>query len=167
MNLKSAPELHGFLSTYFTDSDPDADGETTLSFIAAAPPERVQAATAQLKSYLGAGEISIEELGMEANRWFGDESEARTWLTGILGALEGASGAAPGGAVLVKDSNGTPLAEGDSVQVIKDLKVKGGSSDLKRGTTIKKIHLIDDPENIECRVDGSTLVLKTCFLKKA
>jgi protein PhnA len=52
--------------------------------------------------------------------------------------------------------------------VIKDLKVKGGSSDLKRGTTIKKIRLIDDEEEaIECRVDGSTLVLKTCFLKKA
>ena len=67
----------------------------------------------------------------------------------------------------VKDSNGTALAEGDSVQVIKDLKVKGGSSDLKRGTLIKKIHLIGEAENIECRVDGSTLVLKTCFLKKA
>jgi protein PhnA len=58
------------------------------------------------------------------------------------------------------------LQEGDSVLVIKDLKVKGGSSDLKRGTLVKKIHLIDDPEAIECRVDGSTLVLKTCFLKK-
>ncbi len=68
----------------------------------------------------------------------------------------------------VKDSNGTLLAEGDSVTVIKDLKVKGGSSDLKRGTMIKKIRLIDDDEEaIECRVDGSTLVLKTCFLKKA
>ncbi|OFZ54725.1 MAG: PhnA protein [Bdellovibrionales bacterium RIFOXYC1_FULL_54_43] len=69
--------------------------------------------------------------------------------------------------VVVKDSNGTPLGEGDSVLVIKDLKVKGGSSDLKRGTLVKKIHLIDDPENIECRIGGSTLVLKTCFLKKA
>ena len=68
---------------------------------------------------------------------------------------------------MVKDSNGAPLSEGDSVLTIKDLKVKGGSSDLKRGTLIKKIHLIDDPEVIECRVDGSTLVLKTCFLKKA
>ncbi|OFZ23215.1 MAG: PhnA protein [Bdellovibrionales bacterium GWB1_55_8] len=69
--------------------------------------------------------------------------------------------------MVVKDSNGAALNEGDSVQVIKDLKVKGGSSDLKRGTMIKKIHLIGDPENVECRVDGSTLVLKTCFLKKA
>ena len=67
----------------------------------------------------------------------------------------------------MKDSNGAVLSEGDSVTVIKDLKVKGGSSDLKRGTMIRKIHLIDDPDNIECRVDGSTLVLKTIFLKKA
>lgn len=67
-----------------------------------------------------------------------------------------------------KDSNGYILSEGDSVQVIKDLKVKGASSDLKRGTLIKKIRLVeDDPEIIECRVNGSTLVLKTCFLKKA
>jgi protein PhnA len=66
----------------------------------------------------------------------------------------------------VKDSNGTLLAEGDSVTVIKDLKVKGGSGNLKRGTLVRKIHLTDDEEAIEARVDGSTLVLKTCFLKK-
>ena len=67
----------------------------------------------------------------------------------------------------VHDSNGALLNEGDSVTVIKDLKVKGAAKDLKRGTLIKKIRLVDDPEVIECRVDGSTLVLKTCFLKKA
>ncbi len=67
----------------------------------------------------------------------------------------------------IRDSNGTALGEGDSVTVIKDLKVKGGASNLKRGTLIKKIHLIDDEDAIKCRVDGSTLVLKTCFLKKA
>lgn len=67
----------------------------------------------------------------------------------------------------IKDSNGTPLGEGDSVTVIKDLKVKGGTSNLKRGTLIKKIHLTDEEDAVECRVDGSTLVLKTCFLKKA
>ena len=66
----------------------------------------------------------------------------------------------------VKDSNGTALNEGDSVLVIKDLKVKGGSV-LKRGTLIKKIHLTDDEGAIEARVDGSTLVLKPMFLKKA
>lgn len=66
-----------------------------------------------------------------------------------------------------RDSNGAVLAEGDSVQVIKDLKVKGTSSTLKRGTLIKNIHLTEDPEEIECRVEKiKGLVLKTCFLKK-
>jgi protein PhnA len=67
----------------------------------------------------------------------------------------------------VVDSNGAPLSEGDSVTVIKDLKVKGGSSDLKRGTAIRSIHLTEDPGLIECKVDGSVLVLKTIFLKKS
>ncbi len=67
----------------------------------------------------------------------------------------------------VKDSNGTLLTEGDSVTVIKDLKVKGSSSNLKRGKVIKNIRLTNSPDEIEGRVDGSTLVLKTMFLKKA
>lgn len=66
----------------------------------------------------------------------------------------------------VKDSNGTLLNDGDSVQVIKDLKVKGGSSALKRGTVFKNIRLTSKSEEIECRDGRSTLVLKTCFLKK-
>lgn len=68
--------------------------------------------------------------------------------------------------VVVKDSNGNILENGDSVTLIKDLPVKGSSLVLKRGEKIKKIRLIDDPENIECRVGKSTLVLKTQFLKK-
>lgn len=68
----------------------------------------------------------------------------------------------------VKDSNGTPLSDGDSVQVIKDLKVKGTSVTLKRGTLIKNIRLTADEEEIECNADKvKGLVLKTCFLKKA
>ncbi len=67
----------------------------------------------------------------------------------------------------VKDSNGTLLNEGDSVTVIKDLKVKGSSSNLKRGKVIKNIRLTNSPDEIEGRVDGSTLVLKTMFLKKS
>ncbi len=67
----------------------------------------------------------------------------------------------------VKDSNGNLLSDGDSVQVIKDLKVKGTSVTLKRGTVIKGIRLTSDPEEIECRVEKvKGLVLKTCFLKK-
>lgn len=67
----------------------------------------------------------------------------------------------------VKDCNGAKLNEGDSVQVIKDLPVKGAGMVLKRGTLIKNIHLTDDDELIEGRTDKvKGLVLKTCFLKK-
>lgn len=68
----------------------------------------------------------------------------------------------------VKDSNGAELNSGDSVQVIKDLKVKGTSVTLKRGTVIKNIRLTSDEEEIECNAEKvKGLVLKTCFLKKA
>jgi protein PhnA len=68
----------------------------------------------------------------------------------------------------VKDSNGNLLADGDAVTVIKDLKVKGTSVTLKRGTMIRNIRLTDDAEAIECNADKvKGLVLKTCFLKKA
>jgi protein PhnA len=67
----------------------------------------------------------------------------------------------------IKDSNGTPLNDGDSVQVIKDLKVKGTSTILKRGTVIKNIRLTDNEEQIECHAEKiKNLVPKTCFLKK-
>ncbi|MYL82807.1 PhnA protein [Desulfovibrio aerotolerans] len=70
--------------------------------------------------------------------------------------------------VIVKDSNGTVLTDGDSVTLTKDLKVKGSSVTLKRGTLIKNIRLTDDPAHIECNADKvKGLVLKTCFLKKA
>lgn len=68
----------------------------------------------------------------------------------------------------VRDSNGALLADGDSVTLIKDLKVKGSSVTLKRGTMVKNIRLTNDPEEIECNADKvKGLVLKTCFLKKA
>ena len=70
--------------------------------------------------------------------------------------------------IKVKDSNGTILSEGDSVTVIKDLKVKGSSTVLKRGTLIKNIHLTDNEDEIEGRTDRvKGLVLRTEFLKKA
>jgi len=66
------------------------------------------------------------------------------------------------------DSNGTPLADGDSVTLIKSLDVKGTNFVAKRGTQVKNIRLIpDDPENVEGRVNKISLVLKTCFLKKS
>lgn len=67
----------------------------------------------------------------------------------------------------VKDSNGNTLSDGDSVTLIKDLKVKGTSVTLKRGTVVKNIRLTDDEEEIECNAEKvKGLVLKTCFLKK-
>lgn len=66
-----------------------------------------------------------------------------------------------------RDSNGNNLIDGDSVQIIKDLKVKGTSVTLKRGSVAKNIRLTDDPEEVECNLDKvKGLVLKTCFLKK-
>ncbi|MBX3165429.1 MAG: alkylphosphonate utilization protein [Bacteroidetes bacterium] len=68
---------------------------------------------------------------------------------------------------VVKDSNGNVLKDGDTVTLIKDLKVRGTSSVLKRGTTVKNIKLTDDPAEIDCRISGSSIVLRTEFLKKA
>lgn len=67
----------------------------------------------------------------------------------------------------VKDFNGNLLSEGDSVTVIKDLKVRGSSAIIKRGTKVKNIRLTDDEEEVEGKVEGSVMVLKACFLKKA
>ncbi|MBA2611081.1 MAG: alkylphosphonate utilization protein [Bacteroidetes bacterium] len=66
----------------------------------------------------------------------------------------------------IKDSNGTILNNGDSVHLIKDLKVKGSSLVLKRGKVIKNIKLTDNADEVDCRVDGSNIVLRTEFLKK-
>jgi len=69
--------------------------------------------------------------------------------------------------VVVKDCNGTRLHDGDTVQVIKDLKVKGTSSVIKQGTKVKGIRLTDVADEVECRVDNiKGLVLKTQFLKR-
>ena len=68
----------------------------------------------------------------------------------------------------VRDCNGAVVAEGDAVTLIKDLKVKGSSVALKRGTMVRGIHVTSDPGEIECRVEKvKGLVLKTCFLKMA
>ena len=67
---------------------------------------------------------------------------------------------------VAKDSNGAELFDGDAVVVIKDLKVKGSSMVIKRGTKVKSIRLTENPEEVDCKIDGSSIVLKTCFLKK-
>jgi protein PhnA len=67
----------------------------------------------------------------------------------------------------VKDSNGIELNHGDNIIAIKDLKVKGSSATIKRGTLYKNIRLTNNPEEIECGTGKNTIVLKTCFVKKA
>ena len=68
----------------------------------------------------------------------------------------------------VRDSNGAQLAEGDTVTLIKDLKLKGSSTVLKRGTVIRNIHLTDNEDEIErCTDKVKGLVLRTEFMKKA
>ena len=76
---------------------------------------------------------------------------------------------AAGTNVVVRDCNGNPLAQGDTVVVIKDLKVKGSGIPLKQGTVIRNIRLVDgDAEHIEGHSEKiRDLVLKTCFLRKA
>ena len=66
----------------------------------------------------------------------------------------------------VRDSNGNILEDGDSVSVIKDLKVKGSSTTLKRGKVFKNIRLTKKEGEVECRDGKTTIVLKTQFLKK-
>ena len=69
--------------------------------------------------------------------------------------------------LIVKDSNGNILNDGDSVTIIKDLKVKGCSSALKKGTKVKNIRLVEGDHNIDCKIDGfGAMQLKSEFVKK-
>lgn len=69
--------------------------------------------------------------------------------------------------VLIKDSNGNVLKDGDTVTVIKDLKVKGTSSVVKVGTKVKNIRLVEGDHNIDCKIDGiGPMKLKSEFVKK-
>jgi len=69
---------------------------------------------------------------------------------------------------VVKDAHGTILNDGDTVTVIKDLKVKGSSSVVKVGTKVKNIRLVDGDHDIDCKVDGvGQMGLKSQFVKKA
>ena len=69
--------------------------------------------------------------------------------------------------LIVKDSNGNILNDGDSVTIIKDLKVKGSSTPLKQGTKVKNIRLVEGDHNIDCKIDGfGAMKLKSEFVKK-
>lgn len=71
------------------------------------------------------------------------------------------------GARIVKDAHGTVLADGDSVTLIKDLKLKGSSQVIKGGTKARGIRLVDGDHEISCKIEGSAIGLKACFVKKA
>jgi protein PhnA len=71
------------------------------------------------------------------------------------------------GARVVKDAHGTLLADGDSITLIKDLKLKGSSQVIKGGTKAKGIRLVDGDHEISCKIDGTAIGLKACFVKKA
>ncbi|MGH1485000.1 MAG: zinc ribbon domain-containing protein YjdM [Cellvibrionaceae bacterium] len=69
---------------------------------------------------------------------------------------------------VIKDSNGNVLNDGDTVTVIKDLKVKGSSSVVKVGTKVKNIRLVEGDHDIDCKIDGiGAMKLKSQFVKKA
>ena len=68
---------------------------------------------------------------------------------------------------IVKDANGTPLTDGDTVVLIKDLKVKGSSMVIKQGTKVKNIRLQEGDHDISCKIDGTPMNLKSEFVKKA
>ena len=67
-----------------------------------------------------------------------------------------------------KDANGNLLADGDTVIVIKDLKLRGSSGVVKQGTKVKNIRLVDEDHDIDCKIDGfGPMKLKSEFVKKA
>lgn len=68
---------------------------------------------------------------------------------------------------VVRDANGNVLNDGDSVVIIKDLKVKGSSITLKMGTKVKSIRLASGDHEVDCKTDAGSFMLKACFLRKA
>jgi protein PhnA len=67
----------------------------------------------------------------------------------------------------VKDAHGNVLADGDTIVLIKDLKLRSGSGVLKGGTKAKNIRLVAGDHEIDCKIDGVGMALKACFVKKA
>jgi protein PhnA len=74
--------------------------------------------------------------------------------------------AVPEATRIVRDANGSVLSDGDTVALIKDLKLRGSSEVLKQGTKAKDIRLVDGDHEIDCKIDGSAMALKACFVKK-
>ena len=86
---------------------------------------------------------------------------AHEWTAGEAGASEQEER-------VIRDANGHQLQDGDTITVIKDLKVKGSSSVIKIGTKVKNIRLVDGDHDIDCKIDGfGAMKLKSEFVKKA
>ena len=101
-------------------------------------------------------------------------SHAKVWECATCGhegektAAERGEGApTEDGPRVVKDASGTVLADGDTVVLIKDLKLRGDAGTLKGGTKAKNIRLVDGDHEIDCKIDGAQIGLKACYVKKA
>ncbi len=100
-------------------------------------------------------------MGKENDDWVYDEA------TGEWRPATEMAASANAGPVVVRDASGNVLADGDTVTLIKDLKVKGTNQTLKQGTVIKSIRLTDNDAEIDCRHEGiKGLVLRTEFVRK-
>lgn len=110
---------------------------------------------------------------LEGQAWAGDlleqvylDEDLQEWATSVpLIAADDSSDEVSDKPTV--DSNGAALANGDAVCIIKDLNVKGTTFTAKRGTIVRNIRLTSNPEHVEGRVNGTVIVLKTCFLKKS
>lgn len=89
---------------------------------------------------------------------------AHEWTAAVIRSDEGLDQTSP---IIFKDANGTILADGDTVTVIKDLKVKGSSLVVKVGTKVKNIRLVDGGHDIDCKIEGiGPMQLKSEFVRK-
>jgi len=103
-------------------------------------------------------EIGICETEGCANQWeMMEECDCADGKHGMEAAEE---------KLVVKDSNGTLLSDGDNVVLIKDLTLRGSSKTFKRGTKVTGVRLTDNPEEVDCKIGGMSIVLRVEFLKK-
>ncbi len=112
---------------------------------------------------------SSENIYADGNLWVCPEC-AHEWAPSTKSSAEDAATEANAQAAGVRDAHGNVLADGDSVTVIKELKIKGSSSVVKVGTKVKSIRLVDgdDGHDIACKIDGiGSINLKSEFVKKA
>lgn len=106
-----------------------------------------------------------ENIYQDGNMWICPEC-SHEWIQGVAAPVD----QEPADESIVRDAHGNVLVEGDSVVVMKDLKIKGSSSSVKSGTKVRNIRLYDagDGHNISCKIEGlGSINLKSEFVKKA